>query len=683
MPHFPIVEKLVVNRYELYPGESGGGISHQFQDGINVVLGINGLGKTTLLTMMLKNIVGPVGLPGDGRLGSAKRTPRLWSRSYFSARVQDSAADATSVLSFKLGDNAYRITRRLKDLSVVEFELNEEKVWDPTFENQQAFEDAYRASVCTSGGYCDFFDFLLVCERLVFLIDQRTFAIWDEEAQAELIRVLFFDPSYQTKYIELFNEVVEADSTFRNARAALNKLERAVAREQRKKATATRTVGDLQKHLNNLQQQFADKAEEASKIYEERLAKRNRLEELKQKKASLIIDRDSIVEEYLSCILPNASDNLLFIIETSAENKRCLACGSEHRELITQLVQNSKSGTCPICGTGNSAITTEHGADLLRAKLSESDELLSRYSEEITDATRGLAELDSKYRTIRPEAIRIEIEANQTEHDLSEAMKAAGFKEDEKKTSASRQQLEEFKNILDSKAGELRALCTDAITKIFDEGIGDKVRDEFNSFVTKFIPEASKISFIKTQRQVGQQAGSVPFPKFTVSMTSGTFRDVESIRTSSSDVSESQAILLDLAFRMALIKVAASKHNAMLVLDTPESSLDTVFMEFAGEELASLANDGNRIIASSNLSRERLVPSMFGIPPWKRFEAASPETKQEMRGKIISRSERANRVLDLLRLGAAGAALEQHRERYEEARDEGLFPDWLEADYDN
>ena len=56
---FPILRRLTVKGYALFPGQSGTGIDWSFEPGVTVIAGINGIGKTTLLNMIYRLLVGP------------------------------------------------------------------------------------------------------------------------------------------------------------------------------------------------------------------------------------------------------------------------------------------------------------------------------------------------------------------------------------------------------------------------------------------------------------------------------------------------------------------------------------------------------------------------------------------------------------------------------------------------
>lgn len=74
MINFPVFERVCVRNYALYAGTSDSpGLDHTFQPGVNVIVGINGLGKTTLLNILLRSLTGAVDIPGDDQLGDKKR----------------------------------------------------------------------------------------------------------------------------------------------------------------------------------------------------------------------------------------------------------------------------------------------------------------------------------------------------------------------------------------------------------------------------------------------------------------------------------------------------------------------------------------------------------------------------------------------------------------------------------
>lgn len=126
---------------------------------------------------------------------------------------------------------------------------------------------------------------------------------------------------------------------------------------------------------------------------------------------------------------------------------------------------------------------------------------------------------------------------------------------------------------------------------------------------------------------------------------------------------------------MALISVASEDSPAMMVLETPEASLDAIFILRAGFLLARFAAGGgrigNRLIASSNLNRTEMIPALFGYFSPDDLDAL-PVTA---RPPVVPKAGRAARVVDLLKLAQENTALLDHRRSYERKRDQALYPE--------
>ena len=76
---FPVLTGLHVEGYGLFPGNRGKGLKAVFPSGLTVVLGANGLGKTTLVWIMYRLLSGPYDIPGlddGGDLGGRSLEPR-------------------------------------------------------------------------------------------------------------------------------------------------------------------------------------------------------------------------------------------------------------------------------------------------------------------------------------------------------------------------------------------------------------------------------------------------------------------------------------------------------------------------------------------------------------------------------------------------------------------------------
>ena len=110
MKSFPVFRLLEVKDFGLYPGPRGrpDGLRIEFCQGLTLVVGANGLGKTTLITLLFRMLAGSYDIPqlrAGGKLGFKRLEARaisLKQRKMFAARVSDRARNATARLEVNL-----------------------------------------------------------------------------------------------------------------------------------------------------------------------------------------------------------------------------------------------------------------------------------------------------------------------------------------------------------------------------------------------------------------------------------------------------------------------------------------------------------------------------------------------------------------------------------------------------
>ena len=106
------------------------GLSIDFQPGLTLILGANGLGKTTLITILYRLLTGPYDIPAltaRTNLGSASLQPTALNsagKKIFARRVTDGARDASARLTLAIGDTEVIVQRRLRDLALSELVID-------------------------------------------------------------------------------------------------------------------------------------------------------------------------------------------------------------------------------------------------------------------------------------------------------------------------------------------------------------------------------------------------------------------------------------------------------------------------------------------------------------------------------------------------------------------------------
>ena len=117
---FPVLQRLDIDDYRLYPGlPNSPGLHVEFTPGPWIVLGVNGLGKSTLLLVLKYVLTGPARIRGAGFTGERSDVLPIDPR-FFAVRVGDGARAAIATIEVRFGSAVLKIRRRLSDLGLVE-----------------------------------------------------------------------------------------------------------------------------------------------------------------------------------------------------------------------------------------------------------------------------------------------------------------------------------------------------------------------------------------------------------------------------------------------------------------------------------------------------------------------------------------------------------------------------------
>jgi hypothetical protein len=183
-----------------------------------------------------------------------------------------------------------------------------------------------------------------------------------------------------------------------------------------------------------------------------------------------------------------------------------------------------------------------------------------------------------------------------------------------------------------------------------------QLASDFHSYTAALVSEEVELVRVVTKARITQGKETFEVPAFRPQMAAAD-RPGLTRRDTPDDVSQSQRELVDLAFRLALIKLATGDAACSFVMETPEASLDQLAMDRVGKALHQFANHGdNRLIVTTNLTNAGMITSMFG-------GAIRSAEKRRLRKK---------RVLNLLELAAPNRAVSRDRRKYQSILDSAL-----------
>lgn len=681
MVNFPVLERVRVSNYALYVGTAERpGLDHHFVDGVNVIVGINGLGKTTLLNILLRSLSGASDVPGDDTLGDKKRRLIPVERNWFRKRVPDDAVNAKVTVWFRLGEQHFEVTRSLANLDVTELWVDQQQV---PYGRAAELEAAYRTAVETAAGLSSFDDFVFLLRYVIFYLEDRRSLVWDEAAQGDILGILFGEIGERTRYVELFNDLLSKDSEYRNMHAVVYGRKRKL--EKQNSTIEGGQIEMLVKTLDERREQLRDLAARKTELSRTRDGLRdqmeNRRQEIHEKRASLAAQLNSFYESFF----PSLDGPARYLLAHFEAGVGCLICGSKDKETTQRVAAKLMMNTCPVCDSplenAHSPATDPFAGEAIedqRREIAEAEVNLASMTGPLHTTEEGYSTTSAELVSVTGAIVELERQLKKLGTSVPAAM---AQREELQRQMAS---FEAVLNQLDVERVELGKQFGELAEIIHQEvqAVSADIEQTFAKYISGFLAEQCEIKYSPRYRPLGQRANieQFPFPHFIPALTSGVHRNGATVREAGQSVSESQKEFIDLAFRMALLALASPGAPAMLILETPEASLDSVFVPRAADLLRRFATrtgtaHATRLIASSNVNREEMIPALFGAYPDKRFYGQVVDEQVNEVPDTIPSEDREAHVLDLIRIAAPTRALERFRAAYEEERDLAIYPE--------
>lgn len=574
-------------------------------------------------------------------------------RHMFAERVADGAESATAALVVGFGDKVVEIKRQLSDLALVSFSIDGNLVNLEKRASSAKAEDArYHDEIIGLLGLASFFDVLIVLHFLVFMLEDRRALVWDSNAQRQIFRVLLLPAARATEHAKAQQEVISADSAVRNTRSLITRHqgEKKAAKAQSRviaEAEAERHV--LVAQANAIREEIETVAANRSRADTER--HNARLDRLRgaEVRDSLRRELERIKMATLGTQLGPSPDTLRYILGQLLADKACIVCGTNPSPAEPQVHKWVQTGRCPICGSTHETpervirLTDKDRKRLprLETEIQLAEEQIAQAETRIAEAHGRFVEADAQFEALERRRISLDARLIAVLKRIPAARAAGSVVSD----------LEALRRILANEQRRLRAAekrfrKVNMMSLKSVQLLQKDIAKSFRHYLRVFMREDAELVYRTVKERVGQSGDAFDFPSFHLAMTGGAVAG-RTVREGPDAVSQSQREFVDLAFRMALMTVAGEGSAATLLVDAPEASLDFLFAERAGEQLAAFAtaNKYNRVVVTSYLPSDHFIRKFLG--------------------DSASASERQSRIVDLISIAAPNAALRADRARYE------------------
>lgn len=606
---FPLIERISVHRYALYPGRDGtGDLDIDLGRGPWLVLGVNGLGKSTLLLLLRYLLAGPVRTRSAGFAGEREDLQAVNYR-FFAVRVAGGADHATGKIIVRFGTKTLTVERSLGTLA-----LKQAHIVDASTSRLLETEEDYRALITDLMGVTQFEDVVRVLDHLIFYLEARQSLIWDLAAQFELFRALL-TPTLSADLRRLEGEIVSADSAARNLNATLYKITQRRDREKNKLVTADDTrariaaaQGELDKHVND-ELALAKQLEAAEVLRGDCNLQRKRGEKLVDDAAQAYEKiKFDVLRQAFAGVEP--TDQYLYLKLLSEQI--CIACNQAAPDAAAELQKRHDEGRCVVCGNPRHLDhNVDSIGDVLAAKASEAFRLLETRRAELEDFQKQYVKANDAVYALYNEISKLRVAAEDKQGLIRRLRKNLPAEEsleltrEEERIRTLRDEVLTFRQERETAERAIEDLLAQLSVAV--EKVREKLELAFHEQAAPFFAERVRLVYAPRTAKIGQGGRSFDFPAFEVEMTSGATLG-QFVRRTPDQVSLSQREYLEIIFRMVLIDVLGEAKGS-LVVDGPEGSLDAVFAGRAGDLFARFSSAGQtNVLLACNIVEGGFIP---------------------------------------------------------------------------
>ena len=622
--YLPELLSINIKNYTLYP--NGLDYTFEFVKGANLVLGGNGMGKTTFVNIIRFAILGLYKKPfGYTRTyqGNIIEKRQLFPQKYFSSRMDDSVRTDTSPtvsISMKINNIRVELTRDLSSITLTKLKVDGIEVLGDLI-NQFSYEKLsdiekkdtlpYKyENIIKNNTNLEFDDLIFFVNEVLFFGEDHKTILWNDEGffpdvQSELFNKYFNDPDLDKKRQEAIRKAKYFDSLSRHISEDIRAINKVLSKMKEAPVTDHSTNKEnIAFTLIDLKAELARMNTKLETIQKERVSKSQHISLLQNdiNKISLSVnDKDKqltqIEEELNSHIWETVHPLYHIFIKNIQLNHVCPMCSHPNGELVERVT--NEQNNCFVCGT---PISTNTDTDIILRKQFEeiSVERKSLYQsinskkQKIQNIEQEIINLDSEFSNI--ESRKREIQQNIRELEYENVMS-------DNSQNSIQPFLDEVNSLTQQKEyyQKQRDEQYDIVTSISNE-IEDIITANvqafssiFSQYAGKFLGVPCELTYMKQVRDSNKRFYPIIDGK---------------VRFYEEEMSESQRFFVDHSFRMSILTFFY-KTPSFYIVETPDSSLDISYERNAASVFAEFLKKPNSLIITSNLNNSLFIEHLL------------------------------------------------------------------------
>lgn len=624
--YLPELLSINIKNYTLYP--NGLDYTFDFVKGVNLVLGGNGMGKTTFVNIIRFAILGLYKKPfGYTRTyqGNIIEKRQLFPQKYFSNRMDDSihtCASPTVTIGMKINNVIVELTRDLSSITLTKLKVDGIEILG-TLINQFGYEKLSDAAKVETLPYkyekiikintnLEFDDLIFFVNEVLFFGEDHKTILWNDgdflpDVQSELFNKYFNDPDLDKKRQEAIRKAKYFDSLSRHSSEdmrAINKVLRKMKDTSPSGNNSTDNHGNTALILIDLKDRLAEMDTRLASIQIERASKSQDILLLQNEINKISLSANDIdkqlkqIEEQLNNhIWETLHPSYHIFIKNIQLNHICPMCNQPNDEFVEKIANNSDR-----CFACNLSINENTEADTMLKKrfdeisihrktlyqsINSKKRSIQNIEQQIINLDAEFAEFEQKRRTIQQKIRELEYENAMSDNSQNSIQPF----------------LDEVNRLTQQKVAYLKQRDEqyDIVASISNE-IEDVITSNVHVFSSIFAQYAGKFLGVPCELTYIKQAGDSNKRFYPV--IDGKVRFYEE------EMSESQRFFVDHSFRMSILTFFY-RTPTFYIVETPDSSLDISYERNAASVFAEFLKNPNSLIITSNLNNSLFIEHLL------------------------------------------------------------------------
>lgn len=613
----PNLKTIRVQNFSLYP--NGLDFEYNFIDGVNLIMGGNGMGKTTFVNIIKYAIIGHYKKEYDfTRTYQDKKIQKRQSypQDYYKNRQDKTVIieDTPNVtIEFIINKDYYIVNRSLSDISLSSVIVNNTEIkgkiisqdrYDkliPSNNSEYLFFN-YEEEIKKSSGI-SFDDLIFFVNEILFFGENHKTILWNDEnhnVQEELFNKYFNEPRFDVERQDAVRQGKYFDSLARHRSEDIRAIKKVLDEIEKPNQDTPENLIEqkiflLRSEIEKLDQSIENKQDERKKVDDNIRLLNDDINKYSQEEAEIEKNKKLAENEKLGRKWMTLHKNYDLYFQSIKVNDLCPMCTQELENSFIQSKVNHATN-CFLC----SQEIIQFNSDELEEAFENLSKQLSENYNKITNAQRRINEdeqrakvLDKEFRTLTSQKRELQSKLRKLEHDAqktqSQPNQLQAFYDEIERLQELKEEFQEKSKVERDKAKDI------------SEKIENYIQDNTNKFSLLFSEFAERFLGVKCSLTFTDSGDG---NKRFFPVING------SVRYTEEELSESQRFFVDHSFRMSILSFFYQKPTFYIV-ETPNSSLDISYEKNAADVFIKFLENPNALIITTNLNKSEFLTHLL------------------------------------------------------------------------